>query len=116
MLDRSKLSQELQRVAGTLFVDCSLVIKQARAAWEQIAHDESLFDRLSKVESPLSIPTWTGAIGKKVVNDQKIHKYHILSVDGSQIYPDRHQGPSCFLINIGSIVFHYGSASRVQLY
>jgi|GEM_PF-2936619 len=36
-------------------------------------------------------------------------RYVALGVDGSQIYPDRHSGISCFLLHIGSILIQYGS-------
>lgn len=35
-----------------------------------------------------------------------------IATDGSQIFPDRHEFSSCHLINIGSVVLHYGSAER----
>lgn len=120
MLDRSKLAQELQRVAGSLFVDASPVIEQARAAWDLIAHDPQVADRVSGISAPVSIPSWQGILGERInlapLLDTVTSQYHVLSVDGSQIYPDRHYGPSCFLINIGSIAMYYGSKSRVQLY
>lgn len=36
--------------------------------------------------------------------------YTALGVDGSQVYPDRHSGISCFLLHIGSILIEYGSS------
>lgn len=116
MLDRAKLSQELKRVAGALFADSSDDILKAKEAWHLIAHDENLSSRIATIDAPFSIPSWHNAIGQKKEVSQTIQNYHILSVDGSQIYPDRHQGPSCFLINIGSIVFHYDTQSRVHIY
>ncbi|MBI1986721.1 MAG: DNA double-strand break repair nuclease NurA [Nitrospinae bacterium] len=46
----------------------------------------------------------------------------VLAVDGSQIYPSRHEVSSCYLINLGMVRFHYGTeerpllSSRAQLY
>lgn len=46
----------------------------------------------------------------------------VLSVDGSQIYPSRHEVSPCYLINLGAVRFHYGTedrpllSSRAQLY
>ncbi len=33
----------------------------------------------------------------------------VVATDGSQIFPDRHIEPSCYLLNIGRIAFHYGT-------
>lgn len=33
----------------------------------------------------------------------------VVATDGSQIYPDRHIEPTCYLINIGRIAFQYGT-------
>lgn len=115
MLDRAKLSQELHKVAGALFIDNSTDILKAQHAWDLIAHDKDLPARIATIDAPFSTPSWQSAIGHKETVNQSITDYHILSVDGSQIYPDRHRGPSCFLINIGSIVFHYGTRSQVHL-
>ncbi len=36
----------------------------------------------------------------------------VLATDGSQIFPDRHELSSCYLINIGVVVLHYGTGER----
>lgn len=33
----------------------------------------------------------------------------VAATDGSQIYPDRHLEPTCYLLNVSRIVFHYGT-------
>lgn len=33
----------------------------------------------------------------------------VVATDGSQIYPDRHVEPTCYLLNISRIAFHYGT-------
>jgi len=37
--------------------------------------------------------------------------YTAISSDGSQIFPDRHEVLPCYLINISSVVLHYGDNS-----
>jgi hypothetical protein len=41
--------------------------------------------------------------------------YQALSVDGSQVYPDRHQGTACCLINIGTVAIEYNALSSVSV-
>ena len=36
----------------------------------------------------------------------------LLATDGSQLFPDRHEVSSCYLINVGTIVIHYGTGER----
>jgi hypothetical protein len=33
----------------------------------------------------------------------------VVATDGSQIYPDRHIEPTCYLLNVSRIAFHYGT-------
>ncbi len=39
----------------------------------------------------------------------------VIAADGSQIFPDRHEGGNCYLINIGYVVIHYGTGERPAL-
>jgi hypothetical protein len=41
--------------------------------------------------------------------------FSIAATDGSQIFPDRHEISSCFLINIGYVLIHYGRDERPLL-
>ena len=33
----------------------------------------------------------------------------VVATDGSQIFPDRHVEPTCYLLNVGRVAFHYGT-------
>ena len=39
----------------------------------------------------------------------------VAATDGSQIFPDRHEVSGCYLLNIGSVVLHYGTGARPLL-
>ncbi|MCP4399339.1 MAG: DNA double-strand break repair nuclease NurA [bacterium] len=39
----------------------------------------------------------------------------VVATDGSQIFPDRHELSSCHLLNVGTVVLHYGSGERPVL-
>ena len=94
MLDRAKLLKELSSVTEELFTQDFQSAEFAAELWRQYARVRQI-DTYSTIE-PLS-------------------DYAILAVDGSQIYPDRHQSARCFLINIGSIYIRYGTQSAIEL-
>ncbi len=39
----------------------------------------------------------------------------VVATDGSQIYPDRHVEPTCYLINVSQIAFQYGTTEKPLL-
>ena len=39
----------------------------------------------------------------------------VIASDGSQIFPNRHEALPCYLINIGSVVLHYGEEGKAKL-
>jgi hypothetical protein len=67
--------------------------------------------------APWPVPLWQGSLGDIISIARVTYPHVIFSVDGSQIYPDRHNVLSCCLINTGSVVLPYNSADgRVQLF
>ena len=109
MLDRSKLMKEFGLISDQLFVDFSSERNVARAIWDQISNDPTFSYKVRAVGSPLPLPTWQGILGRSIPVKKKLNDYSVISVDGSQIYPDKHQGTSVFLINIGTVELHYGT-------
>ena len=65
----------------------------------------------------LSKPSWLTAEIVEPVTLQRARperpvEITVLATDGSQLFPDRHEVAACYLINIGTIVFHYGTGER----
>ena len=109
MLDRAKLVQEIEKVAGLLFVDRSASYDIARNAWQQLCQDATFVYKVAQVtDAPWPLPTWQGRADEIISIEPMQQPYMICSVDGSQIYPDRHQAQyGCFLINIGGVLLAY---------
>lgn len=107
MLDHAKLMHELQKVSGTLFFDMSTETSIAQKAWQEIISDPLFQYKIKEASCPWPLPEWTGAIDQKIAYQHKIDQYHVVAVDGSQIYPDKHQGTNCSLINIGTVQLVY---------
>ncbi len=107
MLDRAKVMRELSTQTQSLFVDYVDEYKKVLAEWERIASDPFF---LQKVEAYPSyfLSTWQGMLGDSFKVNPCLKPYTVVSIDGSQIYPDKHQGTSCFLLNIGTVIMRYG--------
>lgn len=113
MLDRSKLLQEFAQRGNELFIDFSSELEVARTYWQMIVADPTLQKKIPFIQSVGSIPTWSEPLDT-VYSVEPLSEYQVLAVDGSQIYPDRHQGVSCYLINTGAAYCQYSAQSSAQ--
>jgi hypothetical protein len=109
MLNRVQLMEALASVSGLLFIDNSNSYAIARSTWQAIVDDQEFLTKARRIETKWALPSWSQRLDTVVPVNEVSGTYQIVSVDGSQVYPDRHQGTSCYLINIGSVVIHYGS-------
>lgn len=108
MLDRAKLYKELARVADDLFISYADEYAYARRMWDALVVDEHFAHRVHARAWLLPVPAWEVSLNTSFPVEQHVcADYEIVAVDGSQIYPDRHQGTSCYLINIGLVVMRY---------
>lgn len=107
MLNKPVLLQQLQELSSDLFLDINPEIDIAYQSWQRICNDKVFAYKIAQNSAGLLIPHWYEDINacKSITNT--LERYSVLAVDGSQIYPDKHQGTSCFLVNIGSVLFHY---------
>lgn len=118
MLDKSKLIAQLHKVADQLFCDYSPSKKIAQDVWVVITQDPLFLHKVRAVDNPpWPVPLWEADLGEVIPIQTSVDPYTVLSVDGSQIYPDRHAFLSCFLINTGSVILPYGvQEGRVELF
>jgi len=112
MLDRSKIVAELQKVSTDLFVGFAQEIDIAEQVWRKISIDTEFEQKVKKTKQSLLVPGWSGLLASVTTIKPKKDHYVVVSVDGSQIYYDKHQGPPCFLINVGFIQLRYGIAGK----
>lgn len=90
MLNRNQVIQKLSRFAVHSYNQIKEEETEAIKLWKLLCRQKP-----GKVDSVFSLVP-------------KMFPYQAVAVDGSQIYPDRHQGISCSLINIGTVHFSYG--------
>ncbi len=112
MLHRAKVLRELEAVTQQLFIDLSSEFSYAQEIWQRACADPELAQKIAACQAPWPLPTWRGQLDKVVPVAPYNKPYQLLSVDGSQIYPDKHQGTSCFLINIGCVTLQYGTGKK----
>lgn len=114
MLDIATLTGHIEQSLPDLFakMDTEHQALKHFFAWCQ-EHPEGI-ERLKNIPGPQPLPQWEGALDK-VRPIRLLDRYTVLATDGSQIYPDKHQGVPCYVLNTGSALFSYDTESRVHL-
>jgi len=107
MLDRTKLIKRLSEQSTQL--ENQILGEQERATylWDIVCNDESLAQRIQTEAVSFLKPSWEGSLNYTCTVNPRVH-YRVVGVDGSQLYPDRHEGMHCFVINIGIVDITYG--------
>jgi len=113
VLNRYKLSEVLHKHADQLFVDYSQEYACIRESWNRVVGDPTFIYKVREIGNvPWPVAYWNGNISDAISVNAMSDPYVAGAVDGSQVYPDRHQNISCFLINIGSVALQYGTSDR----
>lgn len=113
MLDLAKVAAAIARAESELWGDISTVHALVTSTWDTIKDDPLFAYRVAAVAySPWALPSWHESLATIVPLVPYKESYTIISSDGSQIYPDRHTGISCGLINIGTVVIPYRNAGH----
>lgn len=117
MLDRGKLAQDIARIAENLFPELKDEREIAKKVWDDISQDGGFQMRVEASGCSFLVPRWRGNISDVFDVDCNLDNYTAISVDGSQIYPDRHvSGASCFLVNTGGAILSYGQESAARFF
>jgi len=112
MLHKALLLRELEAISHELFIDLSSELSVARSVWNKALEEPELAEKIAAFQAPWPLPTWQGKLDASIPISPCNTPYQLLSVDGSQVYPDKHQGTSCFLINIGIVELQYGTGKK----
>jgi hypothetical protein len=96
----------------------SQILSLAQASFEEASANRAKLDEIlqhncSNAFWPIAIPL------EPFGNFENIDLYEcehsVVACDGSQIMPTQHEVHSCFLLNVGAVVLHYGEKSQAQL-
>lgn len=112
MLNHAKVIKELTQITDKLFIDISPEYALAYETWKQVAQDPVFIYKVRHAQSSLLVPSWQGLVGETTQVGTAPELYRLLAIDGSQIYPDKHHGISCFLVNIGIVELAYGQEGK----
>lgn len=74
--------------------------------WERLAR------KIDESRTSWLLPGLGEGLGGGIDPPARPSTISIAATDGSQIFPDRHEISSCFLINIGYILLHYGTGEK----
>lgn len=115
MLDRTQLAQKITLFAPDFFIDTSAQAVIAFDIWRRLISDDIFLQAVQQASTPWTLPIWSGKLDQIYTVQKSTKPYSVMAVDGSQVFPDRHQGLSCYLINVGIIQFWYGETSSVRM-
>jgi hypothetical protein len=108
----NEMIEEKRRLEGEFLEKIKLAQRELKLRsmdWERLSKKL----RLSKTSWLL--PCILGSFDETYPLPPRPSDYTVLSSDGSQIFPDRHEALPCYLINIGSVVLQYGTGGRAHL-
>lgn len=116
MLNRNSLFVQIKKISNNLFPDTQNESNVAQKKWKEIVTDSSFNKKVELSHASFLIPTWHGNLSDVFDIEEHLTNYSVVSVDGSQVYPDRNvSGAACFLINTGGCLIKYSDKSRVNL-
>ncbi len=119
MLDFVRFQQQLRGFAAYQQQRRDRLQEKLQAAletWQQVDDVRKLLAEVDRVR-----PSWLVArpLGKRlqerVVVPERPAQVTVVAADGSQIFPDRHVEPPCFLLNVGRVAFQLGTYEPVRL-
>lgn len=108
MLDMVKVAAVIAQSQDQLWATEDDALKLVTDTWDIIAKDPLFAYRVAAVSgAPWPLPSWREALNQTYSISPYLQPYTVVCSDGSQIFPDRHEGISCGLINIGTVVIPY---------
>lgn len=113
MLDLVAVAGQLRRMRAGLEAfsqETTPRLAAALSAWERAAAmGPALRDRVRRAKTSWLVADPLEPLGAYDVTP--VSSYRVLSSDGSQILPDRHERLACHLVNIGLVDICYGTAA-----
>lgn len=121
MLDFQKLIPQISQIGEDSVLPNdqeSEVLQLAQKTFEEAQADPDRLSRLILENGgnafwPVALPL--EPFGQSAEIDEWKQNHTVVACDGSQIMPTQHEVISCYLLNIGAAVIHYGEPSEASL-
>lgn len=116
MINHSKLVSAFERAVPDLWFSHESDREHAQELWAKLCKDTSLEEKKDTFLNA-ALPNWLEFPLAPIQNVSRSPLYyHVIAIDGSQIYPDRHEGIRCGVLNIACAHFDYDTpTSRLLL-
>ena len=118
-LDLNQVAAQVDELAARLKTEVGkrkerleLAVKLASSQEQQI---EALKRKIATARTTWLVAGIQDGLGQGYEAPPCPGEFTVLAVDGSQIDVDRHSPVRCYLVNIGSVVLHYGTAPEAVL-
>lgn len=116
MLNKQKVFQQLQSAVPQFFLRTNEEMIIAGIIWQRLIDNPALLESVISTKTDWMLPSWKGDLNHVTSIKPIENPYGCFSVDGSQIYPDKHQGSSCYLLNVGIVeLFYLAGPSKIVL-
>jgi hypothetical protein len=106
MLNSLKIMREVERELPGLYAQLDDETNHLQELFGWLQKNQGIIDELRAFET---FPRWNGPVDATFKVERQPHPYEVCATDGSQIYPDKHQGVLCYVLNTGIAHFLYGA-------
>lgn len=107
--DYTRQQSEAQSLFREALLEAGRRLRTSPVGWEETRK------KLADAKTSWLLAQWLECPDLVYAPDQRPETHTVISADGSQIIPDRHDIADCYVLNIGSIVLHYGENERPSL-
>ncbi len=119
MLDLAIVKRQIDQMAKEQKDSQNTFLDKMKTAYnlliEWSAKWQELSDKVERSKTSWLLAGITGPLKQSYPKPERPKEVTVAATDGSQIFPDRHEVSSCYLINIGSVMIHYGTGERPLL-
>lgn len=116
MLDFAALKRQINRMTSEQREKREGFAERVGRAFEELGkwkeNWERLADKVARSRTSWLVAKLSEPLRSSYAPPERPKQVTVVAADGSQIYPDRHEISSCYVINVGRIAFHYGTLEK----
>ena len=105
----NQMLREKIKNKGEFFEKIKSAIEELKK-WEK--NSKELKSKIEEAKTSWLMAEIIEPLDRKIYPKERPKQISVVATDGSQIFPDHHGIASCYLLNIGIIILHYGTKER----